>query len=100
MLYLIPVFIGLLFIIVFFFFFTRSFSDMDKTKADQTSVEELRRDLNEILEKQEELDRRLVNLEHIVTDDRFGKPLDPKESINIKREMDEIKIMIERIAKK
>lgn len=100
MLYLIPVFIVLLFIVVFVLFFSRSFSDLEKTKADGSTVKELYQELQKISNKQEELDRRMTNMEHILADDRFEKPLEPKESINMKKEMDELKIMIERIAKK
>ena len=56
--------------------------------------------LEEILEKQNELDTRLTNIEHIVSDDRFVQPLEPREGIDLKKEMDELKILIENIAKR
>lgn len=93
-------FIALFVMLILAMIFRYAFVDMDKNKAEVQTVDDLRLQLGEVLKKQRELDVRLTNIEHIVTDDRFAHPLEPRESIHLKKEMDELKILIEKIAKR
>ncbi len=80
--------------------FRYSFLDIDKSKADKKSLEGLSARIDKMLEQQEELGRRLSNVEHIISDERFDRPLEPREGIQLKRELDELKILLERINKR
>lgn len=92
--------IGLFVIIILAIVFKYAFADMDKNKAEARTVDDIMLRLEEVLKKQNELDTRLTNIEHIVADDRFAQPLEPREGINLKKEMDELKMMIDKIAKR
>ena len=73
--------VALFVVVVLAMIFRYSFADMEKNKAEQKTVEDIMARLGEVMEKQKELDNRLTNIEHIVADDRFIAPLEPKESI-------------------
>ncbi|MCP4437909.1 MAG: hypothetical protein GY810_03115 [Aureispira sp.] len=69
-------------------------------KAQEAKDQKLQDQLQEIIGKQTSLEKRLKNVELIVTDEKFTDLPDAKDSIDLKQEMDQLKILIKDLAKK
>ena len=69
-------------------------------KAQEIRDEKLQDQLQQIIDKQKDFEKRLNNIELIVTDARFIDPPDGKDAIDLKQEMDQLRVLIKDLAKK
>lgn len=70
------------------------------SKAQAAKDQKLQDQLQAIIDHQTKLEKRLKNVELIVTDARFSDLPDAKDAIDLKQEMNQLKILIKDLAKK
>lgn len=70
------------------------------SKAQAAKDQKLQEQLQAIIDQQNALEKRLKNVELIVTDARFSDLPDAKDAIDLKQEMNQLKILIKDLAKK